>query len=117
MTLGTNPTAPRLAGLDPTRALPPDSRAALALERGRARRQAVPRRSHGVWAPGADRPDPVSLLVASNEGRVPSLVPMRMGRLLASPFALFRGSAAIMAADLATTPTIGSMAQLCGDAH
>ena len=57
------------------------------------------------------------MLVASNEGRLPALVPIRMGRMLASPFALFRGSAAIMAADLATTPTIGSMAQLCGDAH
>ena len=103
--------------LDPTKALPPDSRAALALERGRTRRRAVPRRSHGVWAPGADRPDPVATLAASNEGRLPALVPIRMGRMLASPFALLRGSAAIMAADLATTPTIGSMAQLCGDAH
>ena len=103
--------------LDPTKALPPDSRAALALERGRTRRREVPRRSHGVWATGADRPDPVATLTASNEGRLPALVPIRMGRMLASPFALLRGSAAIMAADLATTPTIGSMAQLCGDAH
>ena len=103
--------------LDPSRTLPPDSRAALSIERGRMRRKAAPRRSHGVWAPAADRPDPVAMLLASNEGRLPALVPIRMGRMLTSPFALLRGSAAIMAADLASTPSIGSMAQLCGDAH
>ena len=103
--------------LDPAKTLPPDSRAAVALHRGRSRRGEVPRRSHASWAPGADRPDPVATLATSNDGRLIDLVPIRMGRMLASPFAFLRGSAAIMAADLATTPTIGSMAQLCGDAH
>ena len=58
-----------------------------------------------------------SHLDASNEGRLPDLVPIRIGRMLASPFAFLRGSAAVMAADLATTPHTGSTAQLCGDAH
>ena len=103
--------------VDLTRTLPPDSPAALALERGRSLRTAVPRRSHGGWTPAADRPDPVATLMASNEGRLPHLVPIRIGRMLASPFAFLRGSAAVMAADLATTPVTGSMVQLCGDAH
>jgi uncharacterized protein (DUF2252 family) len=103
--------------VDLTKTLPPDSPAALALERGRALRDAVPRRSHGGWAPAPDRPDPVATLVASNDGRLPHLVPIRIGRMLASPFAFLRGSAAVMAGDLATTPTSGSMVQACGDAH
>jgi uncharacterized protein (DUF2252 family) len=100
-----------------TSTLPPDSPAALALERGRLLRGGVPRRSHGGWTPAADRPDAVATLMASNEGRLPHLVPIRIGRMLASPFAFLRGSAAVMAGDLATTPVTGSMVQLCGDAH
>jgi len=103
--------------VDLTKTLPPDSRAALSLERGRALRDAVPRRSHGGWTPAPDRPDPVATLVASNDGRLPHLVPIRIGRMLASPFTFLRGSAAVMAGDLATTPTSGSMVQACGDAH
>ena len=102
---------------DPTEVLPPDSPAAIALERGRARRNTVPRRSHSGWTAAPDRPDPVATVVASNEGRLPELVPIRIGRMLASPFAFLRGSAAVMAADLATTPVMGSQVQLCGDAH
>ncbi len=102
--------------LDPMDTLPPDSPAAAALERGRLLRTAVPRRTHGDW--GA-RPaeDAVAAVLASNEGRIADLVPVRMGRMAASPFTFLRGSAAAMAADLATTPTTGSMVQLCGDAH
>jgi len=103
--------------VDLTRTLPPDSRAVLAIERGRALRTAVPRRSHGGWTAAPDRPDPVATLIESNEGRLPHLVPIRIGRMLASPFTFFRGSAAVMAADLATTPRSGSMVQACGDAH
>ncbi len=103
--------------VDLTKTLPPDSRAALALERGRSLRTVVPRRSHGGWTPAADRSDPVATLMASNEGRLPHLAPIRIGRMLASPFAFLRGSAAVMAGDLATTPVTGSMVQLCGDAH
>jgi uncharacterized protein (DUF2252 family) len=81
-----------------------------------ARRQA-PRPSHGAWEPAADRPDPVALLEAQATSRVPELVPIRHGRMSVSPFAFFRGAAAIMAADLAPTPTSGIRVQLCGDAH
>jgi uncharacterized protein (DUF2252 family) len=102
---------------DPTEVLPPDSPAAFAIERGRSRRAAVPRRRHGGWAPAADRPDVIDLLDASNDGRIPELVPIRVGRMLASPFAFLRGSAGVMASDLAGSPTIGSSVQLCGDAH
>ncbi len=59
----------------------------------------------------------MATVVASNEGRLPDLVPIRMGRMAASPFAFLRGSAAVMAADLALTPTMGENVQLCGDAH
>jgi hypothetical protein len=102
---------------DPTKALPPDSRAAFSLERGRSRRADVPRRLHGDWKPAHDRPDVAQTLDASNEGRLPDLVPIRIGRMLASPFAFLRGSAAVMANDLADTPHIDSRVQLCGDAH
>src|SRR5262249_56125023 len=49
--------------------------------------------------------------------RVSELVPIRYGRMLVSPFAFYRGGALIQASDLATTPTSGLRAQLCGDAH
>jgi uncharacterized protein (DUF2252 family) len=57
------------------------------------------------------------VLTASNEGRMPELVPIRFGRMLQSPFTFYRGSAAIMAADLASTPNSGLRVQACGDAH
>jgi len=84
---------------------------------GRAARKATPRSSHGEWAPGADRADPVELLEHQAASRVGQLVPLRYGRMLASPFAFYRGAAAVMAADLAGTPRSGLAAQLCGDAH
>ena len=86
-------------------------------ERGRAARAAVPRTSHAVYDPPADRPDPVSLLERQAASRVPDLVPVRYGRMLASPFSYFRGAALPMAADLATTPVSGLAVQACGDAH
>jgi uncharacterized protein (DUF2252 family) len=82
---------------------------------GREARSAVPRSSHGEWEP-AQR-DPAEILARQDASRVPELVPIRYERMLASPFAFFRGGAAIMAADLATTPAAGIEAQLCGDAH
>ena len=101
---------------DPAATLPPDSPAAAALERGRLLRTRVPRRSHAAWvAPGSR--DALATLEASNDGRIEELVPIRMGRMVASPFAFLRGSAAVMAADLASTPTTGARVQLCGDAH
>jgi uncharacterized protein (DUF2252 family) len=59
----------------------------------------------------------ISLLDASNRGRTESLVPIRHGRMLASPFAFYRGAPAVMAFDLANTPSSGIIVQLCGDCH
>jgi uncharacterized protein (DUF2252 family) len=84
---------------------------------GKGLRRRVPRSAHAHWKPAPDRPDPVALLEASNQGRVPELIPIRYGRMLKSPFAFLRGSAAAMAFDLAATPTTGLRVQLCGDAH
>lgn len=84
---------------------------------GRSLRDAVPRGSHAGWKAPGDRRDPVELLVASNEGRLARLIPIRFARMAASPLAFFRGSAAVMAADLATTPSCGLRVQACGDAH
>jgi uncharacterized protein (DUF2252 family) len=86
-------------------------------ERGRAARQAVPRGSHAQWAPMSDRPDPVDLLEAQARDRLQELLPIRYGRMMASPFAFLRGSVIVMAQDLASTPKSGIQAQLCGDAH
>src|SRR4051812_38404282 len=86
-------------------------------ERGRAARRAVPRRRHAEWAPAPARPDPVAILDAQSAVRVAELLPIRYGRMLASPFSFYRGAAAIMAADLASTPSTDITVQLCGDAH
>lgn len=86
-------------------------------ELGRAIRQQVPRSSHGVLRPAADRPDPVSLLEEQATTRVPELVPVRHGRMLESEFTFYRGAAIIMASDLGPTPRTGLTNQLCGDAH
>lgn len=91
--------------------------AAERLAQGRALRGRVPRSSHAIWATPTDRPDPIALLVASNRSHIPSLVPIRYGRMLTSPFAFLRGAAIVMAADLATTPVTGLQVQMGGDAH
>jgi uncharacterized protein (DUF2252 family) len=91
----------------------PRERAAI----GRAMRSEVPRSSHALWTPGSSRPDPIALLEEQAAGRVPELVPIRYGRMSASPFAFFRGAAYILASDLATSPKTGIRVQLCGDAH
>ena len=77
----------------------------------------TPLSSHAGWTPASDRPDPVGLLEEQNRTREPDLVPVRHGRMLVSPFTFYRGTATIMAADLAGTPTAGLQVQLCGDAH
>jgi uncharacterized protein (DUF2252 family) len=86
-------------------------------ERGKALRKQAPRSSHGAWTPAADRADPIALLQAQDAGRLQHLVPIKYGRMLESPFAFLRGSAAVMAADLASTPATGLEVVLCGDAH
>lgn len=84
---------------------------------GKELRRTVPRESHAEWRPGKDRPDPMDLIAQSNEGRQKHFVPLRMGRMAASPFAFLRGSACLMAADLSTSPISGIPAVICGDAH
>jgi hypothetical protein len=84
---------------------------------GREARSRAPRSAHARFAPAPDRPDPVALLERQAAARVPELVPIRYGRMVASPFAFYRGSALIMATDLAGTPRTGLTVQLCGDAH
>src|ERR1022692_3268514 len=85
--------------------------------RGRDQRRLAPRSGQAQWDPPADRPDPVAILQAQARTRVPDLVPIRYGRMIASPFAYFRGAAAPMAWDLAHTLTSGIRVQACGDAH
>jgi hypothetical protein len=85
--------------------------------RGKDARAVAPRVSHGAWQPAIGRADPVTTLMDQASSRVQALVPLRNARMMASPFAFFRGSAAIMAADLAHTPRTGISVQLCGDAH
>jgi uncharacterized protein (DUF2252 family) len=85
--------------------------------KGKEARNRTPSASHTGWAPATDRPDPVALLEEQNVTREPDLVPVRHGRMLVSPFTFYRGTAKIMAADLAATPTAGLQVQLCGDAH
>jgi uncharacterized protein (DUF2252 family) len=84
---------------------------------GKALREAVPRTLHAGWKAPKDRRDPIDLLIESNEGRILDLIPIRFGRMMQSPFTFYRGSAAIMAADLATTAQSGLIVQACGDAH
>src|SRR5712692_6838645 len=84
---------------------------------GRELRNKVPRSSHTEWTPAADRHDPLSLLEEQNRSRLQHLVPLRYARMSASPFTFLRGSAVVMAQDLATTPVTGIQVQICGDAH
>jgi len=86
-------------------------------EHGQSLRAQCPRSAHGDWSPAADRPDPIVLIEEQNADRLEWLIPVRRARMSASPFAFFRGSARIMAADLAATPVTGITVQCCGDAH
>jgi len=83
---------------------------------GKGRRRKVPRSMHGEWEPPAGR-DPLATLAAQDRDRLPELVPVRYGRMLSSPFAFYRGAAAVMAGDLGAFPDTDLRAQLCGDAH
>lgn len=87
------------------------------LKLGEALRRVAPFAAHAKWKPAKGRPDPVAILEAGNVGRVPELIPVRMGRMAASPFAFLRGSAAVMAWDLAHGPSTGVNVVIGGDAH
>ncbi len=84
---------------------------------GKALRHDVPRRSLGDWHAPPDRADPVALLEESHRGRVPELVPVRVARMITSPYGFLRGTAVVMAADVARLPATGIMPVACGDAH
>jgi uncharacterized protein (DUF2252 family) len=91
-------------------------------KQGQARRKQIKRQQHGLWDPKLRHKnplnhDPLKLLEASMRGRVPSLVPLKYQRMLASPFGFFRGAVPVMAADLALLPNTGIVNQICGDAH
>ncbi|MGW2345782.1 DUF2252 domain-containing protein [Streptomyces sp. NPDC001661] len=84
---------------------------------GKALRGKVPRSTHRDFAADLDRPDGPTAVEESSRGRIPELTPIRVGRMAATPFAFLRGSAGLMAYDLARTPVTGIGAQICGDAH
>src|SRR5208282_1903014 len=84
---------------------------------GKGLRERAPRESHADTKPAANHPDPLDLLAASNVGRQEHLVPLRMGRMAASPFTFLRGAACVMAWDLSRTPISGIHVIMCGDAH
>jgi uncharacterized protein (DUF2252 family) len=96
-----------------TQTLRPEERLAM----GKALRERAPRSAHDGWVPAADRPDPIALLIKNGEGRMEQLLPIRYGRMGAGPFAFFRGAAAIMASDLAQSPSSGLNLVVCGDCH
>jgi uncharacterized protein (DUF2252 family) len=86
-------------------------------ELGRAQRHHVSRSSLGDWEPRPDRPDAIDVLREQEKDRIAELLPIRHARMSESPLAFFRGAAAVMAQDLATTPATGLRVQACGDAH
>ena len=83
---------------------------------GKAFREKVPRESHAGWKAHTGRLDPVDVLIESSKGRIESLVPIRYGRMMQTPFTFYRGAAAIMAGDLAHTPVTGSEGNMNGPA-
>ena len=86
-------------------------------EMGKQIRKKCPRSSNAKWKPPANRPDPVDLIIESDKGRIPKLIPLRHGRMGMSPFTFYRGAALNMASDLSGTPVTGMNVQACGDAH
>lgn len=84
---------------------------------GKEARRKAPLASHSQWSPGAGRRDPVTLLEEQNAERVEWLIPIRHARMRVSPFTYYRGTARIMASDLADSPVSGLQVQLGGDAH
>jgi len=87
------------------------------MKAGKAMRDKFPRSSHGEWRAPLGRTDLLEIMKQSDRGRLSELLPVRYGRMRQSPFAFFRGSAMLMAADLAKTPSTGILVQACGDCH
>ncbi len=84
---------------------------------GRALAKHLPLKEHATWRAATRQHDPIDLLIDSSKGRIEHLVPIRYGRMLTNPFAFYRGSAGVMAADLSRTPSTGIHVQACGDCH
>lgn len=84
---------------------------------GKALRKVVARSAQGGWEPPSDRPDPVEELLEADLGRPSQFLPLRYGRMIASPFAFYRNAVALMARDLASTPATGVRVQVSGNAH
>jgi uncharacterized protein (DUF2252 family) len=84
---------------------------------GKTLRGKVPREQHGEWSPPHNRRNPVDMVIESSKGRISELIPIRYGRMMVSPFTFYRGTANIMASDLASMPKTGVRAQICGDSH
>ena len=95
----------------------PAASKAARFDKGAAIRKLVPRSSHAEWNPSENREDPIDILIKTSIGRMENLLPIRYRRMMESPFAFFRGAAAIMAADLVQTSNTGIDLQLCGDCH
>jgi uncharacterized protein (DUF2252 family) len=95
----------------------PQENPAMRREAGEETRKSVPHAAHAGWTPPKNRPSPVDIVIAGNAGRQEHLVPLRMGRMAASPFAFLRGAAAVMAWDLSHTAVNGMQVWIDGDAH
>jgi uncharacterized protein (DUF2252 family) len=106
------PTRPSAGRDTPQTASVQDRQAA-----GRALAKQTPVNGNGTWRAALRKEDPIDLLIESSMGRIEHLVPIRYGRMLTNPFAFYRGSASVMAADLSRTPASGVKLQACGDCH
>ena len=84
---------------------------------GKSLRKRVPRRSLADWEPPSDRPDPIQQIMVSHQGRADRLIPVRVGRMIASPYGFLRGTAVVMAEDVAHLPSTGITPVVCGDSH
>src|SRR5258707_6809187 len=101
-------------------ALPPQTHTSSVEDRaarGQALREKVRRRDHADWAAPKHRRDPIEILIEQGQSRLPNLLPLRYSRMAVSPFAFLRGSAAVMAEDLAGTPASGLTVQAAGHCH
>ena len=84
---------------------------------GKELRRQVPRSSLSGWSRRPDRLDPVQLIIESHNGRLDWLIPIRVGRMTATPYGFLRGAAVVMAEDVARLPSTGITPVICGDAH
>jgi uncharacterized protein (DUF2252 family) len=101
----------------PTRQLSGRSLRSARAQQGKAVRQQVSRTAQANWTARTKGRDPVAILSESDRDRISTLVPIRYARMLQSPFAFLRGSASVMAFDLAQGPATGIRVQACGDCH